>query len=239
MQVYMSRPADFEDKMDCKNHIRYDLLTDEQIWQRYYDLASEEHPGCTRDFAVGFANRWFERSNLRDKNYIKEQLERDFLEYDDRAGILILTTNPRRVEMWEKYAEHHTGFCVGFYPPEMFHYVGGGGIVHYEKELPVIMPHPWTDRNEQHLLQVFYKEEKWGFEEEYRTQTFDYYPLPMERRVRTLTPESYSEIIFGAKMLDDHKKKIIEAAKANKLNVAFKQAHLEADGTVIIHDYVA
>ena len=240
MQVYMSRPTDFEDKVDCKNHIRYDLLTDDQIKQRYYELSFEKHPepGFSHDDRIAFANYWFVRSPLRDKEHIKKQLEKDFLEYDDRAGILSLTTNPKRVEMWVKYAADHTGFCVAFYPPEMFKYLGGGANVTYDKKLPDIMPVPWHNEMEQHILQVYHKEEKWAFEEEYRAQTFDYHPLPQERRVRTLTPESYAELIFGAKMSDKNRDEIIEASKAIVPKVAFKRAGLEAVGSITIHDHV-
>lgn len=230
-QVYMSAPMDFEDKLDCKNHIRYDLLTDDEIRWKYYmeskkdtsraHLSEKEHEK--------FAEEWFQKSPLHDKERIKELQEQDFLAFNERTGILCLTANPIRPEMWVKYSREHTGFCVGFNPKIMFKYLGGGQEVIYCDPLPTIKPRPWDSLENQMIKQIYHKESKWAFEEEYRTQVFNIDPLTKEQRAVTLPIEAYKEIIFGAKISEKNKNEISSIAKKIIPHITFRQATLIED----------
>ena len=42
--VYLSAPSDFEDPLDCKIPIRYDLLTDIEIFDQYYKESKSKNP---------------------------------------------------------------------------------------------------------------------------------------------------------------------------------------------------
>lgn len=238
LQVFMSPPLGFEDPHDCKNLIRYDLLTSNEIFWKYHQESLERNPRFTPEQHEGFAQYWFERSPLHDKDFIKQQQEKDFIEEDKRLGILSLTTNPINNSMWEKYSENHCGFCVGFHSEIMFKFLGGGGAVNYCDELPIIKPTPWDDYNMQHLKQVYYKLRKWSFEEEYRTQKFSYEPLTVQNRTITLPSEAYKEIIFGAKMNEKDMQEIISICKYNLSHIEFYQAVLNnSNDNVSIEKY--
>jgi len=223
-QVYMSPPLGFEDPLDCKNQVRYDLLTDDEIFSKYYMESRRLTPQLPHGEHLKFALYWFKKSPLHDKENIKKLQEEDFLKYNDRAGILSLTTNPTIQKMWEKYSENHEGICIGFNSTIMFKYLGGGCAVNYCKELPIIKPTPWDSHPVQMIKQVYYKLDKWSFEEEYRAETFDINPLTNEQRAITLPTEAYKEIIFGAKISQQHKTDIIAIAKKTMPHVTFKQA---------------
>jgi len=234
-QVYMSAPMDFEDKLDCKNHIRYDLLTDDEIRWKYYmeskmDSSRAHLPETEHQ---KFAEEWFQISPLHDQEKIKELQEQDFIAFNERTGILCLTANPIRPEMWAKYSQEHTGFCVGFNPNIMFKYLGGGQEVIYCDPLPTIKPRPWDSFESQMIKQIYHKENKWAFEEEYRTQTFNINPLKKEQRVVTLPIEAYKEIIFGARISNSARMEIMGFAKQLLPHVQYKQAEIVNDKIIL------
>jgi hypothetical protein len=43
-EVYFAKPTSFEDPLDCKNPVRYDLLTDKDIYNHYLDHSKEKYP---------------------------------------------------------------------------------------------------------------------------------------------------------------------------------------------------
>lgn len=232
-QIYMSPPLGFEDPLDCKNQIRYDLLRPEEIFGKYYMESRKLSPQLPHNEHLKFAMYWFKKSPLHDKENTKRLQEEDFLKYNDRAGILSLTANPVRPEMWEKYSDKHSGVCIGFNSQIMFKYLGGGCPVTYCEELPVIKPSPWDPQPIQLIKQVYYKLNKWTFEEEYRTEIFDINPLTDDQRKIALPTEAYKEIIFGAKISKQHQSDIIDIAKQTVPHVTFRQAKITDAGIIL------
>ncbi|MGE0636570.1 MAG: DUF2971 domain-containing protein [Bacteroidia bacterium] len=217
--VFLARPTSFEDPLDCKLLKRYDLLTHEQIYNKYLQSSKEDHPNWSMQQHDEFAREWFNKSPLHDKEYIKKLQQEHFLDFDDRFGVLSLTANPSNFAMWDKYSDHHKGFCVGFNAHKMFQHLGGGGEVMYFDKLPDILP--FDNVETEHTIQVFSKEKKWEFEQEYRTQKF--YPQPVtnaERQIK-LPADCYTEIIFGAELTDKQQEEIKAVCNDQKLNVTY------------------
>ena len=46
--VFMARPTSFEDSLDCKLQKRYDLLTGDDIYRKYYQTSVRENPNWTK-----------------------------------------------------------------------------------------------------------------------------------------------------------------------------------------------
>ncbi|CAD0003237.1 DUF2971 domain-containing protein [Flavobacterium salmonis] len=136
--VFMAKPTDFEDKKDCKLLKRYDLMTNQDIFNKYVDLSKEANPTWSRQQHRQHAKTMSKNSPMKNRNYIKDRQEQDFLEFDRRFGVLSLTANPSNLKMWNKYSDDGKGFCVGFNPKIMFSFLGGGGKVIYHEKLPDI-----------------------------------------------------------------------------------------------------
>jgi hypothetical protein len=81
----------------------------------YYNLSKKEHPERDKLDHRKHATKWFRKSPLFDHNYIKDFQKGYFKDFDERFGVLCLTANNQKIEMWKKYAEVYKGFCVGFY----------------------------------------------------------------------------------------------------------------------------
>lgn len=207
-QVYLASPSTFEDKLDCKIPIRYDLLTDKDIFDKYLYYSKLDNQGWSREQHRKHAREWTKKSPLKDQARIKEFQEEFFKDFFERFGVLSLTAEPQNDDMWIKYSDNFKGFCVGFNTVIMFDSLGGGGNVNYYDDLPIIYPEPKQSLDEQYVYQVYSKERKWEFEKEYRTNKFSYKPLTNSERIVTLPPESYKCVILGKNMAEASKEEL-------------------------------
>lgn len=239
-EVFFAAPTSFEDPLDCKNPIRYDLLSYEDILNKYFQDSMPEQPTYTTeelnsriDFTIDCANN----SNITNPVHLAKMERKHFNEFDSFSGVLCLTEYPAEITMWKKYSINHTGFCVGFEPKAMLKDIGtGGGIVQYYKELPIIYPAPKHPHLLQSYLQIYSKLEKWTFEKEYRTYIFRNYALSIDDRTFVLPPTAFKEIILGASMSKEDELSLIASIPPDLQHVKIKKAFLIND-EIIVQDY--
>lgn len=232
--VFMAPPSCFEDPKDCKSMKRYDLMTDQDIYDKYYNHSQKKNQDWSNAQHAKFAEEWFSKSPMRDKEHLKKMAVVDFERFNERFGVLSLTEKPALEAMWAKYADNHKGFCVGFHPKIMFEFLGGGGIVTYHDELPIINYN--DDHQVEHFKQIMCKERKWEFEKEYRTFMFRLQPLTIDDRRIKLPRECYSKIIFGSKMEKKCKEEIIDTCKKQNLPIMYHNCVLTASGEITINE---
>ena len=100
--------------------------------------------------------------------------------------------------MWIKYGEIEKGFCVGFDFDKLFQVVGGGGKITYKKNLPPI--YFGYDNNETQIIKtIYYKEEKWKIENEYRLHKM-WKMTEKANRCINLPEGTIIEVILGKNM---------------------------------------
>lgn len=119
--------------------------------------------------------------------------------------------------MWCKYANNHQGICIGFDTSLLFKYVGGGGKVQYVKELPPI-DFAKDDFKSKHTKNIFYKEEKWSFEKEYRLHKMWNHNVTNDERNIELPNNCIVKIILGKNMTLHMKDEIKKLAKTKYPN---------------------
>lgn len=219
--VYMSSPMDFEDTKDCRSLKRYDLLTDDEIYNYYLNASKRKFPERSRQQHQMFARDWFKKSLMHHPEDVRIMQEKHLKEFAEIFGVLSLTANPLSEKMWSKYSDDHKGICIGFDPKVMFPYLGGGGIVNYYDSLPIIYPNDSFDV--ERYKQIFCKERKWEFEMEYRTTKTYKEVARIEDRMIKLPKECFKEIIFGFNTTDIIKAEITDICVNNDINVKFKQ----------------
>lgn len=212
-EVFMSAPSSFEDKLDCKIPVRYDLLTEKQTLSFAVRLSKIRHPEWTRQQHRNDAREWSKQKLLKNQKYLSEYQKYYFDEYNKRQGILSLTAEPNLDAMWEKYANKSTGFCIGYNSRIMFNYLGGGGGVEYVDVLPILLPEPVMSWPEIKLSQVFCKEIKWEFEKEYRTQKFWPNPASINERRIELPKEAFNKVILGKNITRENQTEITDAIR--------------------------
>lgn len=180
--------------------VRYDLLSQREKvkWIEFKIRKNEQ--GKPRHYYRQKALQTFKNSPLANLERIKRLQQEKFEEYDVRTGVLSLTQNPSNEKMWKKFSDYGKGFCVGFKSEILFKKLGGGGKVEYVPKLPKVMPEPTHSHEQQMIFQIFYKEDKWSYEDEYRTYTFRKTPMSTEERIIVVPPEAFTVIILGNQM---------------------------------------
>lgn len=204
-EIYFAKPSSFEDSLDCKIPIRYDLLTDDEIYQKYFAFSVQENPQFTAQQHHEHAKMMQSKGLMRDIDRIRVYQEQDIIDNDKRYGIFSMTAINNNLSMWEKYAACHKGFCVGFKTIPLFEYLMqlgcGGGEVNYFPEIPIIGALEPVDV--QGFKQLKFKLDKWEFENEYRL-----FHLNIHDRIFKIPINIFSEIILGANMSEESKKEI-------------------------------
>ena len=210
-------------------------MTDFEIYNRYLSDSLKSNTNFTNAQHKDFVDHWYETSLLRDKAAVTQYMEDKFTQLCKRLGVLSLTEKNALPDMWQKYAGEHTGICVGFDSKTTFRFFGGGGKVQYYKVLPTIYPSPKHSFIEQITIQVYSKEEKWEFEQEYRTQKF--FPVDVatdEDRTIKLPKEAIKEVIFGALMPEEAKQEVMKLISFELPHVNIRQARIDLNNSVII-----
>lgn len=215
--VFMANPASFEDPKDSK--LCYDNLNEEDRFE-FLQCLQQRHPEWQQQRLEEYVRDYFKNPLLKDKEYNKQEQSEYLTECNRRTGVLSLTLNRKRYEMWDKYSDHHHGFCVGFDTKKLNSYFYDAGKVQYFDELFVISP--FVKSKDESIMQGFSKKTIYSYEEEYRLREF--YPKPVtndEDRRTGLTEECYKEIIFGAYMPECHKQEIISICRDQKIVVKY------------------
>ena len=231
-KVYFSPPNGFEDEIDCKNPTRYDLLTDQEIYDEYYKRLKVRFPLRGHQYIDAQAKAWVRQGNFRDKKMI-EHFETEYWDrLNKRFGVLSLTEDPANLTMWNKYSALLNGICIGFNTRTMFEEIGGGGgDVTYVDELPIIKP--FMAAEIQNNLQVFNKMRKWDFEKEYRTHKTWPNDVTNKERNMQVPGKAFINVIIGERVDAALRTDIINDATKQNRNIEILTATL-ANGIVTI-----
>lgn len=214
-EVYLASADTFEDELDCRNPTRFDLLTRKEIYDYFFWSSQRENPDFTRQQHRSFARRWAKDSDVNHPKLVKNWMDQSIIDYHAHEGILSLTENWNNLDMWNSYSANGKGFCIGYNTRIMFDYLGGGGEVIYDDELPIIMPEPFMEPEVAMQYRVFYKTKKWEFEDEYRTKKFWPNPATLSDRQIKLPKTAFKRIILGDKISISDRAEIEAGVKAH------------------------
>jgi len=213
----MAPPSSFEDERECRIDKRFEV-TYNDIVNMYFRIAQTERPQYSLERHMERAVELTNETNIPE---LSKLLEKNFEEIDSKLGILSMTEFNNSCVMWDYYANHGTGFCVGFDTHLLFPLMRAGARVHYYDKLPMILIE--EDSMVQVWKQLFCKELKWQFEQEYRTRIYNGNGLNLAQRLIQVPKECIVEVIFGYGMSDLHKNKIYNVCKSTGLTPAFYQ----------------
>jgi len=198
--VYFPPHTEFKDPLDCKIRVPYEKLSDTEIFEYFLGESFKVHPDYEYFQHCNWACERFQNGPLRDRKHLYETEIDTSKEFNERFGVLCLTTDQLNINMWDEYANHKKGFCVGFDSKRLLEYMGGS-VVRYVDDLPAIKP--LEDHRIQFYKKVFFKESKYSFEKEYRMYKF-WSQIPSNRNVK-IEKECILEIIFGPDIIPKDK----------------------------------
>ncbi|MEZ4960426.1 MAG: DUF2971 domain-containing protein [Saprospiraceae bacterium] len=227
------------DPNDCNVPVRYDLLTPREIYERYLRHSKRMHPHWKIRQHKDYAIRWRKKAPFKNEEFKKKTEEEFYQVYSSRFGVLSLTVNPTSFHMWEDYADGHKGICVGYNTRVLYQdrvKFGGGGMVDYDDELPII--HPNEEYLEKYRKITFSKLKKYEPEEEFRSHKM--YENPVEdfgpERKAIVPVEAFIEVIIGAKIPEDDKAEILTIMQTQFPDVPIRQARITDQNTIEIED---
>ncbi|ADQ78383.1 hypothetical protein Palpr_0221 [Paludibacter propionicigenes WB4] len=207
-EVYLAPPSSFTDEDDCRIPIRFDLLSRDDVFKKYVFHSKEDNPNWTRSQHRTHAKKMTNNNPFKNSTYIEIFHKGFFEDFSSQFGVLSLTGNPENERMWIEYANNHQGFCIGFNSEILFKYLGGGRVVRYYHELPIIYPTPKHSVNTQMNLEIYSKKIQYIEEEEYRTHRFSNDLLTEEERHIILPVEAFNCLILGRDMTPENKEDI-------------------------------
>lgn len=222
--VFLAAPRDFEDPLDCVNPTRYDLLTDFQIFDRFYTESRNLHPYFTFQQHFEWAEYFFQNTPLRNPLEFIITQNRLSSEFNDRFGVLSLTESPYNLKMWERYGAENRGFCIAYDSEKLFHFLGSGCKVTYTDELPRI--DAFDNFMVQHFKQIFFKTSSWVFEEEYRLHKLWGTSVSTNERNITITANCILEVLLGYDMSESNITAITNFVESNLPNVRITRLDL-------------
>jgi hypothetical protein len=230
-EIYLSSPNDFNDPFDCRVTENYNLFTPEEEKKYINELLISGFP---KTEAQGLDFRMVVKGVedlIKDKEKLQETIELERRYYQDHCyAIFSCSKIWNNILMWSHYANHHTGFCVGFYKDKLLNsgFFGKAGDVIYRTDFPEIKPRV-AKKDDQLMINSFLethsKARIWNYEKEFRFMT-NHFPNELSSAERTVTiPDHYfSEVILGVNISEGDRNEIIEICNEKGLKVyqAFK-----------------
>jgi len=142
----------------------------------------------------------------------------------NKTGVVSLSANYNIDLMWNKYANNHKGFCVGFNTYKLIQAIPEECSllpVSYSPDQPICNCY---DDNEQAVLPLITKSLDWEYEDEYRLIFLDQagYKFKVDNSI-------ISEIYLGAKMSDKHCSEITNFISENLNHVKVYKENLNND----------
>lgn len=209
-EIWAATPESFNDPFDChlipgESKNTSDLQ--HQLFQIFSDLyPPEEAKEQIREIKERNKNKPIK--DIEDKNLAKH------FEEAKQMGVFSLSEKRDQILMWSHYADYHQGFCIEFHRENHKHNFLSHFMcrpVIYEREYPNL--NRALDACE---INLYTKALEWKYEAEWRL-------VFKEGGKLFQNPSPITGIIFGLRMPEEHKIKLVDTIPNNK-GITFYQA---------------
>lgn len=230
-ELFFSSVKSFNDPFDGRLIYRYDLLSDEERYEKYYEHLKRDKPYITKKELRKEADEWVEKRIFDDPDYPRFQQEYQHHYVCEHFGVVSLSTKYDDILMWSHYANSHTGYVVGFNKEKLINFckialkkqkiLFDCYEVKYSDTFPQL--HPLKSNTEEYVITpLITKNALWKYENEYRliqTNGTD--------SIMTLDYDIYEQIIFGCNILDKDRNEIIRIIKENFPDISIYQLFID------------
>jgi hypothetical protein len=221
-QLFFTSPKDFNDPFDCRIPYDFSLLDDDTKINMY--LAQKENDS-KNTISQENLKKLIKDFELKLRNQaVKVQEEYNTLYFDGvdkHFGVLSLSERWDSILMWSHYADHHRGYCVGFWEEKLRKnfYVSGGQVI-YPKDNSFPRLSPIGDDIENMIQQSHAKSSDWSYEKEYRLAKIFYPEIATTTDRIQLYPDHFiSEIVIGLTASPQTKEELIQIGKIKNVEV--------------------
>ena len=218
-ELFFSSPSNFNDPFDCRVYPDYELGTDCEIKERFFQHTIEANPTLSKNQQRLIANKAF-KENIDIIRSPKKMMHRMNDIIDNSFGVCSMAEVNDNLLMWAHYSNKHRGFCIELDAHELYD-IGSNYLqmlnevmIFYKVEYTNVHPriNPYLSYVSNDLIKwITTKSSDWNYEREWR---LIYFKMPDE-------PVSFPDriikaIYFGAKCSEVQMKKCIELLKRRK-----------------------
>lgn len=226
-KLYFASPRTFEDELDCKGLESFPPK--EKLFDFFHELSNQKGMEMTELQKFRFATYWSQNSLLANPQELRKKIEYYDNQFYDLYGVCSLTEVPYNRSMWKKYSDNYKGICIGFDGSKLNDIAGEEGPVIYTIHKPLIKFMQDSDMTE-HFKRVYFKEQKWSFEHEYRlAKMWKDKPQEEERNISMLSG-TIVEIILGCNISAQNKSEITQLVRQKYSGVEIKQMETPLQG---------
>lgn len=235
-EIFLTPAKLFNDPFDSTVPIRYDTLTEQEIFERNYEYLKKVQPNLKRNERRKMAREQQRKKLHKDPNHLKwfNQFQKDY--YSEKFGIYSLTTDSKNIIMWSHYANAHKGFCVGFDTTKFLNsrefILQNTDIiidlykVGYHPDYPFLNLKELEEKDPDGYLvkPLLTKSSSWEYEKEYRLISLTGANISV-----TLPDGIISKVILGCRMKDAHKEELKNALKDKNTQIELQEAKMKEE----------
>ena len=234
-ELYFRSVSSFNDPFDCTFQV--DSSCSEAERRRYHQYILEKHePSHDRHKIQETLNAAEENLGPGMTKFFDKMAQNQTILEVGRRGLYCLSAVPNNILMWAHYANAHQGFCLQFLneqsqrfrvksnpeergeTPEFL----GPAPVRYSKQYPVVN-FIRDDRMTVGIKTCLTKARQWKYEQEWRIVDING-PGPHQ-----FLPQCLTGVIFGCRMLEEHKKLIRDWCKDRQPAITYYEAKQSED----------
>jgi hypothetical protein len=234
-EIYFASPKQFNDPFDCAINYRYDLLSQEEKFEKCYDMQREINRLSSDDEIKRQAYNLLREGNLERDKLLENNKTIIRSMIQERVGILALTKTKDHILLWSHYSDYHRGICIGYDKDRLisdlkikynsFEKIFFGMDVNYIEKYPIIIPKKGITPEEYVRNPISTKAKYWEYEQEYRILL-----LNGARELTNVPDETINEITLGCNMSEQDQINIVEYVIKNlpKMNIYRAKMHDES-----------
>ncbi|MCH7827844.1 MAG: DUF2971 domain-containing protein [Bacteroidetes bacterium] len=225
-KIFFSSVKKFNDPFDSTIPLRYDIGTDEQIYDLFIKLIRNDNHNLTDDEVKRIARNEMNYDDIRGDKRIQNTIDNQREIIATKYGIFSASYEFDSVLMWSHYSNLHKGLCVRFNCKKFKNYIENEclkndwiiiwGNAEYSKDYPIL--NPFELNNDDLIMKsLLLKSKLWRYENEIRFILFSFPDKELK-----LPDGIINQIILGCKISPNDRQELIEFSK--KKNIELIQA---------------
>jgi len=225
-EIFFSSANKFNDPFDSTIPLRYDVGSDDQIFELFVKLIRNDNNNLTDDEVKRIARNEMRYDDVRGKKRIENTIANQREIIAEKYGIFSASYRYDSILMWSHYSNLHKGLCIRFNCKKLKKYIENEcpkndwiivwDKAEYKENYPLLNPFELSD-DDLIMKSLLIKSIIWKYEKEIRFILFSYSNIAL-----TLPDGIIDKIFLGCKILKDDRQEIIEIAQ--KKNIELVQA---------------
>lgn len=240
-KIFFSSVKNFNDPFDSTVPLRYDIGTNDQIFDLLVKLIRNDNSNLTDDEVKRIARNEMRYDDVRGVNRIQNTINNQRELIATKIGIFSASYRFDSILMWSHYSNLHKGLCIRINCEKFNDYIENEcpkndciivwGNAEYKKDYPILNPFEMSD-DDQIMKSLLIKSKIWIYEKEIRFILFTY-----SNKELTLHDGIIDQIMLGCKISKDDKRELKDFSKNKNIELiqAFRKENTFGIGFIKVN----